>query len=275
MDHDSTRRRVGRTVVLAAITLLFIFPVLWTLSIGLRTNESTFAQPPEFLFAPVWDHYAKVLADGAIINALVNSIIISGTSTLLIILIGTPAAYALARLELKGRDDIMMFVLAGRMAPPAALIIPFFLIYKDFGLLETHTGLVIAYLTFNLSFYVWVLTIFVREIPRDLESAGYADGYGPLRVFFAVILPLMRPSIIATSILVFIFAWNEFAFALILGGRNAETLPVVISRAITPAGVQFGELAAMGTIALAPICILVFLLYKYIVRGLAMGAVKG
>src|SRR6185503_2364908 len=166
---------------------------------------------------------------------------------------GTPAAYSLARLKVRGRDDVMMFVLASRMAPPVAVIIPFFLIYKELNLLETQVGLIIAYMTFNLSFYVWVLSIFIREIPRDLESAGYADGYGPWQVFQKVILPLMRPSIIATAILVFIFAWNEFAFALILGGREAETLPVVISRAITPSGVKFGELAAMGVVGLAPI----------------------
>jgi multiple sugar transport system permease protein len=170
---------------------------------------------------------------------------------------------------------MMLFVLGTRMAPPVALIIPFFLVYKELDLLETRVGLIIAYLTFNLSFYVWVLSIFIREIPADLENGGHADGYGRWHVFTRVILPLMRPSIIATGILVFIFAWNEFAYALILGGRGAETLPVVISRYITPSGVEFGELAAIGTIALAPILVIVFVLHKHIIRGLSMGAVKG
>lgn len=275
MLHESKTARWIRTLLLAALTLVFIFPVLWTLSISIRPQESLFARPPDWFFAPVWDSFSAVFANGDLMHGLMNSLIIASVSTLLVVIIGTPAAYSLARLKVRGRDDVMMFVLASRMAPPVAVIIPFFLIYKELNLLETQFGLIIAYLTFNLSFYVWVLSIFIREIPRDLEAAGYADGYGPWHVFVKVILPLMRPSIIATAILVFIFAWNEFAFALILGGREAETLPVVISRAITPSGVKFGELAAMGLIALAPILVIVFVLHKHIIRGLSMGAVKG
>lgn len=275
MTNDSSLRRLGRTTVLLAMTIIFIFPVLWTLSIAIRPNESVFAQPPQFFFSPISTHLDTVLGNSDVLHGLTNSVIVAGFSTILVIALGTPAAYALARLAVRGREDMMMFVLASRMAPPVAMIIPFFLIYKEVDLLETQIGLIIAYLTFNLSFYVWVLGIFIREIPSDLESAGYVDGYGPWKVFTRVVLPLMRPSIIATGILVFIFAWNEFAFALILGGREAETLPVVIARSITPSGVKFGELAATGLIALLPILVIVFLLHKHIIRGLSMGAVKG
>lgn len=275
MTRQSTRGRWFRTLLLTGLTLIFIFPVLWSLSISIRPKESVFARPPDYFFKPVFDSFKVIFDNPSVITGLTNSVIIASLSTLLVVLLGTPAAYALSRLQVKGRDDIMMFVLASRMAPPVAMIIPFFLIYKEVGLLETHLGLILAYLTFNLSFYVWVLSIFIKEIPRDLESAGYADGYGPWQVFLKVLLPLMRPSIIATSILVFIFAWNEFAFALLLGGRGAETLPVVISSAITPSGVEFGELAAMGVLGVTPILIGVFLLHKHIIRGLSMGAVKG
>jgi len=275
MSRDTTAARWIRTLFLAALTIIFVFPVLWTLSIAFRPQASLFARPPDFFFTPIFDSFDTAFSNGSLVHGLVNSLIVAGISTALVVLIGTPAAYSLARLKVRGRDDVMMFVLASRMAPPVAVIIPFFLIYKELQLLETQVGLIIAYMTFNLSFYVWVLSIFIREIPRDLESAGYADGYGPWQVFQKVILPLMRPSIIATAILVFIFAWNEFAFALILGGREAETLPVVISRAITPSGVKFGELAAMGVVGLAPILIIVFVLHKHIIRGLSMGAVKG
>ncbi|MEA2367086.1 MAG: multiple sugar transport system permease protein [Thermoleophilaceae bacterium] len=275
MANDNTLRRAARTTVLLLLTLFFIFPVLWTLSISIRPANSVFAQPPEFIFSPITKHLETVFNNSEVAHGLTNSLLVAGLSTILVVVLGTPAAYALARLRVRGRDDIMMFVLASRMAPPVAMIIPFFLIYKEVGLLETQLGLIIAYLTFNLSFYVWVLGIFIKEIPADLESAGHVDGYGPWRVFTRVVLPLMRPSVIATAILVFIFAWNEFAFALILGGREAETLPIVISRAITPSGVNFGELAAMGVIGLAPILLIVFLLHKHIIRGLSMGAVKG
>jgi multiple sugar transport system permease protein len=276
MTDERTLPRALRTAVFVALTLIFIFPVLWTLASAIKPTDILFARPPEFIFSPIDDHFRAVFdGDSGVVSGLVNSIVVAGVSTLLVVLIGTPAAYVLGRLQPRGRDDLMLFVLASRMAPPVALIIPFFLIYKELELLETRQGLIIAYLTFNLSFYVWVLAIFIKEIPADLENGGHADGYGRWHVFTRVILPLMRPSIIATAILVFIFAWNEFAYALILGGRTAETLPVVISRYITPSGVEFGELAAIGAIALAPICVIVFILHKHIIRGLSMGAVKG
>lgn len=264
-----------RTLVLLLVTAVFVFPVYWTLSLAVKPRELMFVLPPRWLYLPIWDHFAGIFADADFVRPILNSVLLATTSTLLVILLGTPAAYSLARLRPKRKDDVMMFVLGSRMAPAIALAIPFFLIYQKLGLLETHLGLIIAYMAFNLSFYVWLLTVFCRDIPGDLESAAFADGYGPTYVFLRVMLPLMLPSIIATSVLVFIFAWNEFLFALILGGSTAETLPVAISRFITPAGVQFGPLAALGTIAVLPVAILVFALHKYIVRGLSLGAVKG
>jgi multiple sugar transport system permease protein len=276
-DTENTRspRTLSRTLLLVLVTAAFVFPVYWTLSLSVKPRELMFSIPPTWLYPPIWDHFAAIFGNGDFIRNIVNSLILATTSTLLVVLVGTPAAYSLARLGPKRKDDLMMFVLASRMAPPIALAIPFFLIYQKLGLLETHLGLIIAYMSFNLSFYVWLLAVFSRDIPADLEGAGFADGYGPTYVFFRVMLPLMLPSIIATAVLVFIFAWNEFLFALILGGSAAETLPVAISRFITPAGVQFGPLAALGTIAVLPVAILVLALHKYIVRGLSMGAVKG
>jgi multiple sugar transport system permease protein len=275
-NEGGSRLRVfWRTVLLLVVTVLFVFPVYWTLSLSVKPRTIMFSLPPEWLYKPIWDNYISVFVDGDFIRPVLNSLILAVSSTALVVVIGTPAAYSLARLRPKGCDDLMMFVLASRMAPPIALVIPFFLLYRNFGLLQTHLGLVIAYMTFNLSFYVWLLSVFSKDIPHDLEGAGFADGYGPTYVFFRVMLPLMRPSIIATAVLVFIFAWNEFLFALILGGRTAETLPVAISRFVTPSGVQFGPLAALGTVAIVPVAVLVFALQRHIVRGLSMGAVKG
>jgi multiple sugar transport system permease protein len=275
-DESGGRIRASlRTLMLVAITTVFVFPVYWTLSLSVKPRGVMFRIPPQWLYRPIWDNYVSVFLRADFIRPVTNSLILAVSSTILVVLIGTPAAYSLARLRPRGRDDLMMFVLASRMAPPIALVIPFFLIYRNLGLVHTHIGLVIAYMTFNLSFYVWLLTVFSKDIPADLEGAGFADGYGPTYVFFRVMLPLMRPSIIATAVLVFIFAWNEFLFALILGGSNAQTLPVAISRFITPSGVQFGPLAALGTVAILPVAVLVFALHKHIVRGLSLGAVKG
>lgn len=274
--REHRRRLLGRSLLLTALTFVFLFPVLWTLSISIKPNPSIFSLPPDWIFRPIADHFESAFSGGGdVLRNLRNSALIATSSTLLVIAVGTPAAYALSRLSIRRRDDVMLFILASRMAPPVALLVPYFLIYNELGLLETHLGLIVAYLTFNLSFYVWLLSIFFKEIPSDLEAAGHLDGHGPFYTFVRIVLPLMKSSIIATSLLVFIFAWNEFAFAFLIGGRGAETLPVAISRFITPRGVQFGELAAVGAVALVPVAVMVFLLHKHIIRGLSLGAVKG
>jgi multiple sugar transport system permease protein len=143
------------------------------------------------------------------------------------------------------------------------------------GLLDTYGGLVVAYLTFNLSFYIWVLWSFCRELPVELEEAARADGYPRAQVLMRVVLPLLRPGIIATSVLCFIFAWNEFLYAFLLGGKTMETIPVAVPKLITSQGVKWGELSVVGIVALVPVLVAVFLLQRHIVRGLTMGAVKG
>ena len=206
---------------------------------------------------------------------LVTSLIVSIGSTALVVLIGTPAAYAFARFPLWRRDDLFLFILATRMAPPVALAIPFYLIYAKLDILDTHLGLIVVYLTFNLSFYVWVLCSFCRDLPVELEEAALADGYSRGYVLYKVVLPLLRPGIVATSVLCFIFAWNEFLYAFLLGGRSVKTLPVAIPTLITGQGVLWGELAVVGVIAIVPVFIVVFYLQRHIIRGLTMGAVKG
>jgi multiple sugar transport system permease protein len=161
------------------------------------------------------------------------------------------------------------------MAPPICLVIPFYLIFARIGLLDTYTGLVLAYLTFNLSFYVWVLRSFCRDLPVDLEDAMQVEGYSHLQIFRRCVLPLLRPGIVATAMLCFIFAWNEFLFAFMLGGKAVKTLPVAIPLLITSQGVRWGEMAVVGMTALVPVLIAVFLLQQQIVRGLTLGAVKG
>ena len=154
-------------------------------------------------------------------------------------------------------------------------MIPFYLIYAKVGLLDTYAGLIVAYLTFNLSFYVWVLWSFCRDLPVELEEAARADGYPRWQVLVRIVLPLLRSGIIATAVLCFVFAWNEFLYAFMLGGPAVETLPVAVPKLITSQGVKWGELAIVGMAALVPVLVVVFVLQRHIVRGLTMGAVKG
>jgi multiple sugar transport system permease protein len=269
-----SRRRTLFTLLAAAWALIVVLPVLWMALMMFKPEAIMFARPPVWLFSPTLAHFDYVLAHGFVWN-LVASLVIALASTLLVVIVGTPAAYAFARFPIRRRDDLLLFVLATRMAPPIALAIPFYLIYARVGLLDTYAGLVIAYLTFNLSFYIWVLWSFCRDLPVELEEAARADGYPRAHVLMRVVLPLLRPGIIATAMLCFIFAWNEVLYAFLLGGKTMETLPVAVPKLITSQGVKWGELSVVGIVALLPVLLAVFLLQRHIVRGLTMGAVKG
>ena len=273
-QQAESRRRTLFTLVAAAWALVVVLPVLWMALMMFKPEAIMFARPPVWLFPPTLAHFDYVLAQGFVWN-LIASLVIALVSTLLVVLVGTPAAYAFARYPIRRRDDLLLFVLATRMAPPIALAIPFYLIYARVGLLDTYVGLIIAYLTFNLSFYVWVLWSFCRDLPVELEEAARADGYPRAHVLLRVVLPLLRPGIIATAMLCFIFAWNEFLYAFLLGGKTMETLPVAVPKLITSQGVKWGELSVVGIVALLPVLLAVFLLQRHIVRGLTMGAVKG
>ena len=269
-----SRRRTIFTLVAALWALVVVLPVVWMALMMFKPETIMFERPPVWLFSPTLEHFDYVLARGFVWN-LVASLAVAVVSTLLVVVIGTPAAYAFARFPIRRRDDLLLFVLATRMAPPIALAIPFYLIYARIGLLDTYVGLVIAYLTFNLSFYIWVLWSFCRELPVELEEAARADGYPRAQVLLRIVLPLLRPGIIATAVLCFIFAWNEFLYAFLLGGKTLETLPVAVPKLITSQGVKWGELSVVGILALLPVLVAVFLLQRHIVRGLTMGAVKG
>ena len=272
----SARRR--RAFIYLALSLLYLvillFPVYWMAMMMVKPADLMFVRPTEWAFSPTLSHFEYVVDHGFLGN-LGTSLIVSIGSTLLVVVIGTPAAYAFARFKIWRRDDLFLFILATRMAPPVALAIPFYLIYAKLDILDTHLGLIIVYLTFNLSFYVWVLCSFCRDLPVELEEAALADGYSRAHVLYKIVLPLLRPGIVATSVLCFIFAWNEFLYAFLLGGRSVKTLPVAIPTLITGQGVLWGELAVVGVIAIVPVFIVVFYLQRHIIRGLTMGAVKG
>ena len=239
-----------------------------------KPNDAMFARPTVWLFEPTLEHFRNVLAQG-FHWSLLTSFILCLASTALVVIIGTPAAYAFARFEMKLKDDLFLFILATRMAPPVCLVIPFYLIFSRLGLLDTFVGLTLAYMTFNLSFYVWVLRSFCRDLPIELEEAATLEGWSRVQVFRRVVFPLLRNGIVATAVLCFIFAWNEFLFAFMLGGRAVQTLPVSIPKLITSQGVRWGEMAVVGMTALLPVLAVVFVLQRHIVRGLTLGAVKG
>lgn len=264
----------GWTALTIAFTAFLLAPVCWLAAMAFKPDEVMFARPTQWLFTPTLAHFAYVI-DSGFARYLLTSIVLAVASTALVVLIGTPAAYAFARFELKARDDLFLFILGTRMAPPICLAIPFYLIFSRLELLDTYLGLTLAYMTFNLSFYIWVLRSFCRDLPVQLEEAAMVEGWSRFQVFLRVVLPLLRSGIVSTATLCFIFAWNEFLFSFMLGGQQVKTLPVAIPLLITAQGVRWGELAIVGMVALLPVLLAVFFLQRHIVRGLTMGAVKG
>jgi multiple sugar transport system permease protein len=272
--HRQPRFAVGWTVLTVVLTAVLLMPVLWLLAMAFKPDDVMFARPTQWSFAPTLDHFDYVIESG-FVGHLLTSVALGLVSTALVVLIGTPAAYAFARFELRGREDLFLFILGTRMAPPICLVIPFYLIFIRIDLLDTFLGLTLAYMTFNLSFYIWVLRSFCRDLPVQLEEAAMVEGWSRFQVFVRVVLPLLRSGIVSTATLCFIFAWNEFLFAFMLGGQAVKTLPVAIPLLITAQGVRWGEMAVVGMVALLPVLLAVFFLQKHIVRGLTMGAVKG
>jgi multiple sugar transport system permease protein len=262
------------TSAAVAYAAVVLFPIFWMASMMVKPNDTMFARPTVWLFEPTLEHFKYVLAQG-FHWSLLTSFFLCLVSTALVVIIGTPAAYAFARFEMKLKDDLFLFILATRMAPPVCLVIPFYLIFSKLGLLDTFIGLTLAYMTFNLSFYVWVLRSFCRDLPVELEEAATLEGWSRVQVFRRIVFPLLRSGIVATAVLCFIFAWNEFLFAFMLGGKAVQTLPVSIPKLITSQGVRWGEMAVVGITALLPVLTVVFVLQRHIVRGLTLGAVKG
>lgn len=262
-------------VLICLVVANALFPYIWMLVSSVKPDNIMYATPTVWFFSPITDHYWSAFVEKGFGMNFLNSIIVSGSTTLLVILIGTPAAYSFARFRIWRSDDIFMYILSTRMAPAISLAIPFYLMFSGLRLLNTYTAIILAHLTFNLSFYIWILRGFFKDIPIELEESSMIDGYTRWQAFTRITLPLARSGIISAAIFSFIFSWNEFLYALILGGGDVKTLPVVIPALINQRGVEWGVIAAIGTVVILPILALVFTVQKHLVRGLTMGAVKG
>jgi multiple sugar transport system permease protein len=205
----------------------------------------------------------------------VNSIIIALTSTLLSVMLGALAGYALARFKFMGKGVIEMSTLLLRMIAPVVLVIPIYILWSKFGLVNTRMGLSLTYVALNLSFNIWVLRTFISEIPIELEEAALIDGCSEITIFFRIILPLIAPGIAVASIFTFRIAWNEFILSLVLTNRYTRTLPVAVSLYLTDHGIEWGQITAIATIIAIPAFIFTFTAAKSLIMGLTAGAVKG
>ncbi|MEM9522493.1 MAG: carbohydrate ABC transporter permease [Pseudomonadota bacterium] len=295
----------GALVILYA--LITMIPLTWIMMTGFKTPSDSIAYPPRIVFSPSLEGYVNLFTtrtriapedlaalpppetwyDEIVRNRdmviagpskfgerFVNSVIIGFGSTFLSVLLGTLAAYAFSRFKIPLADDLLFFILSTRMMPPIAVAIPIFLMYRNLGLSDTHLGMILLYTAVNISLAVWLLKGFIDEIPREYEEAALIDGYTRFQAFYKVVLPQAATGIASTAIFCLIFAWNEYAFAVLLTSATAQTAPPFIPTIIGIGGLDWPAVAAGATIFLLPVMIFTILLRKHLLRGITFGAIR-
>ena len=279
----SIRRRRGLALarggafylVVICVALLFVFPVVWVVTTSLKTRVETYSETPTLLFHPTLANYARAYQAEKFPLFARNSVIVACATTVLIVLVGSQTAYALARFRLRGQALLSLAVIAARMFPPVALLPGFFLLAVHLGLVDTLPIVIFAHTAYGLPFIIFLFLGFISEIPRELDEAAMIDGCSRLSLFYKVLLPNLLPGLAAAAVLSFVYSWNEFLFALILTRGEAKTLPVTLSEFSTFLQVDWQGLTATATIMLIPSVIVGLVAQGYLVRGLTSGAVKG
>jgi len=301
-------------VAVLVITVIFLAPIYWIGSTAFKPRNLSTTVPPTVVFEPetspfvklftkrsqlrtqptaeeyeaapwwervVFDGGEKVVRSGrgevqwsAYPDRFLNSLIVAITSTVLAVGMGTITAYGFSRFKVKGEGDLLFFILSTRMLPPVVVAIPMFLMYRAVGLNDTHVGLIILYTAFNLSFSVWLMKGFIDEIPKEYEEAALVDGYTRMEAFFKIVLPEAATGIAATAVFCFITAWNEYAFALIMTNRRAQTAPPFIPSQVGSGLPDWTVIAAGTLLFLLPVAIFTFLLRNHLLRGMSFGAIR-
>jgi multiple sugar transport system permease protein len=264
---------IGLYFLIGLFLIWTLFPIYWIVLTSLKTTQQVNTMPPLFFFKPTLETYARLFSGEAML-AFRNSLIVSSSTVLIGLIVGFPAAYTLARVKFRARDQVNFWVLSMRMAPPFAFLVPYYLTFRFFRLLDTYPALIIVNMTFTLPFTIWMLESVIEEMPVELEEAALVDGCSRAGVMWRIVAPLTAPSIAATAILSFVFCWNEFFFAYVLTGNSTRTMPVMLTSLIGLMGVDWVKMSAAGTISIIPTIILALLAQRFLVRGLTLGAIK-
>ncbi|MGI9303649.1 MAG: carbohydrate ABC transporter permease [Gammaproteobacteria bacterium] len=306
IEPTALSRRIAAALVIT-YALIAMIPMVWIFLTGFKSPPDSIAYPPKVFFEPSLEGYVNLFTTRSRqsseylaslppaetwYDALVrkrnmviagpsrflgrywNSIVIGFGSTFLAVFLGTLAAYGFSRFKVPLQDDLLFFILSTRMMPPIAVAIPIYLMYRTLGLSDTQLGMILLYTAVNLSLAVWLLKGFIDEIPREYEEAAMVDGYTRIQAFVKVVLPQAKTGIAATSIFCLIFAWNEYAFALLLTSGKAQTAPPFIPIIIGEGGLDWPAVAAGTTLFLLPVVIFTVLLRKHLLRGITFGAVR-
>ena len=271
----STTHKLVTTVAAWLVGFVIFFPILWMMLASFKTELEAFAIPPSFLFFH-WttENYAAVQERSDYLHHAINSIVIAGGSTLIALLIAIPAAWSMAFAPTKRTRDILLWMLSTKMMPPVGVLVPIYLLYRTFGLLDSRGGLIIVLCLGNLPIVVWMLFTYFKEIPRDILEAARMDGATVGRELIYVLTPMALPGIASTLLLNVILAWNEAFWTLNLSTSAAAPLTVFIASYSSPEGLFWAKLSAASTLAIAPILVLGWFSQRQLVRGLTFGAVK-
>lgn len=267
--------KITLLVLVAAVWIFYFFPIYWMVTASFKTRVDIFAIPPKWLFIPTIQYYLQSFSSPEFLKVVQNSLIITGTTVLFSLILGGWAAYAFARFRFKGSTVLSFSLIIARMMPPIVFIVPLFLMLNTLKLRNTYTGLILIFTTFNLPFTVWMLKSFFEEVPIELEEAAWIDGASRLQALVHIITPLIAPGLAATAVFAALLAWNEFLFALLLGGPDTTTLPVYLSSFIGERDIEWGGIMATAVLTVIPPTILVMLVQRNLIKGLTLGAVKG
>ncbi|MEV8504127.1 carbohydrate ABC transporter permease [Actinoplanes sp. NPDC051475] len=270
------RLRLSNTVwgaVAWVAGIVFVFPVIWMVLTSFKQEQAAASNPPSWVFTPTLDQYAQVF-DRNITPFLLNSLMASLFSTLFVVLLATPAAYALSLRPVAKWTDALFFFISTKMMPAVAALLPVYLLVKNLGMLDNVWTMVVLYTSMNLPLAVWMMRSFLLEVPREVLEAGEVDGAGLLTSIRKIILPIVSPGLAATALICFIFAWNEFFLAVNLTATNAGTAPIFLVGFISSEGLFLARLCAAATLVSLPVLIAGWLAQNKLVRGLSMGAVK-
>ena len=307
VTEPSKRQKWIAGLLVITYALVTLMPLLWVIATGFKSPSDSIAYPPKVVFQPSLEGYVnlfttqtritpdmqatlappetwyeQIVRDKGMVIAgasrygqrFLNSVIIGFGSTFFSVFLGTLAAYAFSRFKVPIKDDLLFFILSTRMMPPVAVAIPIFLMYRQLGLSDTHLDMILLYTAVNLSLSVWLLKGFIDEIPLEYEEAALIDGYTRFQAFYKIVLPQAATGIASTAIFCLIFAWNEYAFAVLLTSGNAQTAPPFIPTIIGVGGQDWPAVAAGATIFLIPVMIFTIRLRKHLLRGITFGAVR-
>ncbi|MEZ4729259.1 MAG: carbohydrate ABC transporter permease [Caldilineaceae bacterium] len=270
---NQLRQRLLNVVTLLLAFLMF-FPILWMILTSFKTEQIAFAFPPRFLFTPTLENWQIALVSTDYLRFLGNTLLITGASTVVALLLGIPAAYAMAFYPTKRTDSTMMWVMSTRMLPPVGVIVPLYVLFQGLNLLDSYLGMIIIYTAMNVPLVIWMVRSFMLDLPFEILEAARMDGVNLWQEITAMILPLIVPGLAATALLCFIFAWNEFFFAFSLTTKTAAPLSVYISSFKTAEGLFWAKMSAAATATILPVLIAGWGAQRQLVTGLTMGAVK-